>query len=131
MAKANRSSPRVPPADVSGHSKGCKLRSGRGGIIADVLAGKDAIDGLLNDPDQVDGLGVERARPGVGVEDLSLEGQPVERISDSPVDRSGLAILDFQRVQGLEQLADAASVTGSPRRSEARKLEGSSAPLMA
>ena len=91
---------------VSGQSdRECSGHVRARGVVADVLAREHAVDGLLDDPEQVDGPLVERAGPGVGVEHLPFERQPVQGVGDPAVDRPGVPVLDLERVERLEQLA--------------------------
>ena len=48
------------------------------------------------------------ARPGVGVQDLRLEGQPVQGEGQPAVDRGRVPVLDLELVQRLGQLGDLA-----------------------
>ena len=75
-----------------------------GGIIADVLARQDALDGLLDRPDGRDDAFVEGARPGVGQQDLRLERQAVKRMGRATIEHLGAAKLFLELAQGAIEL---------------------------
>ena len=79
---------RVGPG-CRGAQCGCsELGSEGDGIITDVLAGQDPLDGLLDGPDGGDHAIVEDARPGVGQQDLGFECQPVQRVGHPAIEDS-------------------------------------------
>ena len=81
-----------------------ELGSRRGGIVTDILAGEDALDGLLDGPDRRDHAIVEGARPGVGQQDLGFECQPVQGVSHPAIEDLGAAMLLLELVQCADQL---------------------------
>ena len=132
VARANRPSPSVPPAGESGQAAGAvnavaPSRWPGAGIIADVLPGQDALDGLLHGPDGRDHAFVEDARPGVGQQDLGFERQPVQRVGRAAVDgRRRLAARPRADSSARMSSAALAAGTGSPRRRHGRNPHWSS-----
>jgi hypothetical protein len=70
-------------------------------LISDVLAGEDALDGLLDGPDRRDHRLVEDARPGVGEQDLRLERQAMEGMSHPAVEDVGATMIELQPTQRI------------------------------
>ncbi len=96
----------IGPGRLNGRCQGGCSDHGLGGIgiVADIFIREDAFDGLLHGPDRGDHVVVEDARPGVGEQDLRLEGQSVQGMGHAAVEQLGAAILPLELVEGVDQL---------------------------